>query len=117
MPNLNGFRATRSISKDPTTQQIPVILVTTKDQDTDRVRGMRQGAKAYITKPFSETDLADVINASIHTAQLLVTLGWIEVSERQSDKKHPTDNIACRAVEQVMQCIGESERPASENCH
>ena len=61
MPNLNGFQATRSISKDPTTQHIPVILVTTKDQDTDRVWGMRQGAKAYITKPFSETDLADMI--------------------------------------------------------
>jgi twitching motility two-component system response regulator PilH len=61
MPNLNGFQATRSISKDPATQHIPVILVTTKDQDTDRVWGMRQGAKAYITKPFSESDLADVI--------------------------------------------------------
>jgi twitching motility two-component system response regulator PilH len=61
MPNLNGFQATRAISKDPTTQHIPVILVTTKDQDTDRVWGMRQGAKAYITKPFSESDLADVI--------------------------------------------------------
>ena len=62
MPNLNGFQATRSISKDPATQHIPVILVTTKDQDTDRVWGMRQGAKAYITKPFSESDLADVIS-------------------------------------------------------
>ncbi|HEY0662838.1 MAG TPA: twitching motility response regulator PilH [Lysobacter sp.] len=61
MPNLNGFQATRSITREPTTKHIPVILVTTKDQDTDRVWGMRQGAKAYITKPFSETDLADVI--------------------------------------------------------
>ena len=61
MPNLNGFQATRSISKDPTTQHIPVILVTTKDQDTDRVWGMRQGAKAYITKPFSESELAEVV--------------------------------------------------------
>ena len=61
MPNLNGFQATRAISKDPATQHIPVILVTTKDQDTDRVWGMRQGAKAYITKPFSETELADII--------------------------------------------------------
>jgi len=65
MPNLNGFQATRSISKDPTTQHIPVILVTTKDQDTDRVWGMRQGAKAYITKPFSESDLAEVITQVI----------------------------------------------------
>jgi twitching motility two-component system response regulator PilH len=61
MPNLNGFQATRSITRDPTTKHIPVVLVTTKDQDTDRVWGMRQGAKAYLTKPFSETELAEVI--------------------------------------------------------
>ena len=62
MPNLNGFQATRSITRDATTRHIPVILVTTKDLDTDRVWGMRQGAKAYITKPFSETELADLIS-------------------------------------------------------
>ena len=61
MPNLNGFQATRAITRDPATKHIPVVMVTTKDQETDRVWGMRQGAKAYITKPFSETDLADVI--------------------------------------------------------
>ena len=61
MPNLNGFQATRSISREPTTKHIPVILVTTKDQDTDRMWGMRQGAKAYITKPFSEDELSEVI--------------------------------------------------------
>src|SRR3546814_13274699 len=46
MPNLNGFQATRSITRDPSTKHIPVVLVTTKDRDTDRVWGMRQGAKA-----------------------------------------------------------------------
>lgn len=61
MPNLNGFQATRSITRDPATKHIPVILVTTKDQDTDRVWGLRQGAKAYITKPFSESELASMI--------------------------------------------------------
>ena len=61
MPNLNGFQATRSITREPTTKHIPVILVTTKDQDTDRVWGMRQGAKAYLTKPFGEEELADLI--------------------------------------------------------
>ena len=61
MPNLNGFQATRTISREPTTKHIPIVLVTTKDQDTDRVWGMRQGAKAYLTKPFSETELADTI--------------------------------------------------------
>ncbi len=61
MPNLNGFQATRSITREATTKHIPVILVTTKDQDTDRVWGMRQGAKAYITKPFSESELSELI--------------------------------------------------------
>jgi twitching motility two-component system response regulator PilH len=63
MPNLNGFQATRAISREPTTAHIPVILVTTKDQETDKVWGMRQGAKAYVTKPFSESELQASINA------------------------------------------------------
>ena len=62
MPNLNGFQATRQISKDPTTSHIPVILVTTKDQATDKVWGMRQGAKAYVTKPVDATYLSTAIN-------------------------------------------------------
>jgi twitching motility two-component system response regulator PilH len=63
MPNLNGFQATRAISKEPTTSHIPIVLVTTKDQETDKVWGMRQGAKAYITKPFTENQLVEVINS------------------------------------------------------
>ena len=63
MPNLNGFQATRAISKEATTANIPVVLVTTKDQETDKVWGMRQGAKAYITKPFTENQLVEVINS------------------------------------------------------
>ena len=61
MPNLNGFQATRSISKEPTTSHIPIILVTTKDQETDRVWGMRQGAKAYLTKPVNEAALIKLV--------------------------------------------------------
>lgn len=61
MPNLNGFQATRTISKDPSTSHIPIVLVTTKDQDTDRVWGMRQGAKAYVTKPIEDAELTRVI--------------------------------------------------------
>ena len=61
MPNLNGFQATRTITREPTTRHIPVILITTKDQDTDRVWGMRQGARAYLTKPFSEQELSEAI--------------------------------------------------------
>jgi twitching motility two-component system response regulator PilH len=62
MPNLNGFQATRAISKNASTAHIPIVLVTTKDQETDKLWGMRQGAKAYITKPFNEAELVEVIN-------------------------------------------------------
>ena len=65
MPNLNGFQATRTIAKDPKTSHIPIMLVTTKDQDTDRVWGMRQGAKAYVTKPIIEDELAEVIDTRL----------------------------------------------------
>jgi twitching motility two-component system response regulator PilH len=61
MPNLNGFQATRSISKEPSTSHIPVILVTTKNQETDRVWGIRQGAKGYVTKPIDESLLKKTI--------------------------------------------------------
>ena len=69
MPNLNGFQATRTLSRDATTKHIPVILVTTKDQDTDRMWGMRQGARAYLTKPFAEADLTDVIGRLLGSEQ------------------------------------------------
>jgi twitching motility two-component system response regulator PilH len=61
MPNLNGFQATRTISKDPDTAGIPIVLVTTKDQETDKVWGIRQGAKAYVTKPIKEEELVAVL--------------------------------------------------------
>ena len=62
MPNLNGFQATRAISKDPTTAHIPVILVTTKNQETDKVWGLRQGAKAFVTKPVNEGELTKAVS-------------------------------------------------------
>lgn len=61
MPNLNGFQATRTISKDEETSHIPIVLVTTKNQDTDRVWGMRQGARGYVTKPVNEAELSKTI--------------------------------------------------------
>ncbi|KRA44293.1 twitching motility response regulator PilH [Pseudoxanthomonas sp. Root630] len=70
MPNLNGFQATRTLSREATTKHIPVILVTTKDQDTDRMWGLRQGAKAYLTKPFSEDELAEVIERIFNAREL-----------------------------------------------
>ncbi len=51
MPGINGFQATRQLSRDPDTMNIPIIIVTTKNQETDRLWGERQGAKGYLTKP------------------------------------------------------------------
>lgn len=51
MPGLNGFQATRKIHRNNSTSHIPIIIVTTKDQDTDREWGMRQGASDYLVKP------------------------------------------------------------------
>jgi len=63
MPGMNGFQATRQLTKDPATAHIPVIIVTTKDQETDRVWGLRQGAKDYVTKPVAEAELLAKIKA------------------------------------------------------
>jgi twitching motility two-component system response regulator PilH len=68
MPNLNGFQATRTIAKDAKTSHIPIILVTTKDQETDKVWGMRQGAKAYITKPVNEGELVAMVGRLLPAA-------------------------------------------------
>ena len=62
MPGMNGFQATRQISKNTETSTIPVIMVTTKDQETDKVWAMRQGAKDYIVKPVQEKALIEHVN-------------------------------------------------------
>ena len=62
MPGLNGFQATRQLTRGKDTADIPVIIVTTKDQETDRVWGTRQGAKGYLVKPIAEADLIKTIN-------------------------------------------------------
>ena len=62
MPGMNGFQATRQISKNTETSSIPVIMVTTKDQETDKVWAMRQGARDYIVKPVQEKALIEHVN-------------------------------------------------------
>ena len=62
MPGKNGFQATRDLSRNPATSTIPVIIITTKDQETDKIWGMRQGARDYIVKPADEQDLIGRIN-------------------------------------------------------
>lgn len=63
MPGLNGYQAARSISRDEETKHIPIVMCTTKGQDTDKIWGMRQGAKDYVVKPVNPTELLSKIAA------------------------------------------------------
>ncbi|GAA5007850.1 response regulator [Acinetobacter puyangensis] len=66
MPGVNGFQATRQITRSPETQHIPVVIVSTKDQATDRLWGKRQGAKDYLVKPVDENKLIETINSYLN---------------------------------------------------
>ena len=61
MPDINGFQATRQIVRDQMTSHIPVIIVSSKNQETDKVWGERQGAQGYLTKPVDSEELVAVI--------------------------------------------------------
>ncbi len=61
MPEMNGFQATRKITHTEATAHIPIVMISTKSQETDRVWGKRQGAKEYLVKPIDEMELMRVI--------------------------------------------------------
>lgn len=71
MPGLNGFQATRLLSKGKETSHIPVIIVTTKDQPTDKLWGKRQGAKGYLVKPVDDATLIDAVKQVMGGAVLI----------------------------------------------
>lgn len=62
MPGMNGFQATRKITHNRYTEHIPIVLISSKSQETDRKWGERQGAKGYLVKPVDEDTLLDAIN-------------------------------------------------------
>jgi len=66
MPGMNGFQATRQLHNNEETASIPVIMITTKDQHTDKVWGLRQGAVDYIVKPIQAEDLLRRVKASLN---------------------------------------------------
>ena len=57
MPGVNGYQATRTLTRDPQTREIPVVMITSKSLETDKTWGMRQGAVDYLTKPVTEAVL------------------------------------------------------------
>ena len=63
MPGLNGYQATRTLTRDETTKHIPVIVCTSKGQETDKIWGLRQGAQDYMVKPINQDELLAKIAA------------------------------------------------------
>jgi twitching motility two-component system response regulator PilH len=62
MPGLNGFQATRQLTRDPATSAIPVVMLTAKSQEADRIWGERQGARGYLVKPVDDSVLVATIS-------------------------------------------------------
>jgi twitching motility two-component system response regulator PilH len=67
MPGVDGFRATRMLANDPDTRAIPVIMVSSKGQESDRTWGMRQGAVDYLVKPVKSAQLVEKAQAALLT--------------------------------------------------
>ena len=65
MPNLNGFQATRKMTQNEATKMIPIIMLTAKEQEADKIWAMRQGARGHVAKPPNEIELMDLINSLI----------------------------------------------------
>lgn len=63
MPEMNGFELCRSIKKNPETQQIPVVACTSKNQELDRLWGMKQGVDLYVTKPYTREEILRAVKA------------------------------------------------------
>jgi twitching motility two-component system response regulator PilH len=65
MPGMNGYQATRRLAQNPATASIPVVMITAKNQEIDRIWGLRQGAVRYLMKPVEDLELLDAVEASL----------------------------------------------------
>jgi len=65
MPGMNGYQATRRLAQNPATATIPVVMITAKNQEIDRIWGLRQGAVRYLMKPVDDHELLDAVEASL----------------------------------------------------
>jgi twitching motility two-component system response regulator PilH len=65
MPGMNGYQATRALLNDPDTRSIPIVMVSSKGQETDRIWGLRQGAVDYLVKPVSSESLVRKAQAAL----------------------------------------------------
>jgi twitching motility two-component system response regulator PilH len=64
MPGMSGLELCRSLKKNPATQNLPIVVCTSKNQDLDRMWAMKQGASGYVTKPFTKEELVRAVRAA-----------------------------------------------------
>lgn len=69
MPKKNGFQVCRDLRKEPRFQQTPIIMLTSKSQDTDKFWGMQQGATDYITKPYEKQQILEILRQYLSREQ------------------------------------------------
>lgn len=65
MPGMSGFELCRKLKSNPNTKQLPIIICSSKDQEIDRIWGMRQGAAIYVTKPFTREQLVSAVKSVV----------------------------------------------------
>ena len=69
MPKMNGYEVCRKLKTDPKTQKVPVIMCSSKGEEFDRYWGMKQGADAYIAKPFRPTEMIETVKQLLRSRQ------------------------------------------------
>ena len=101
MPGLNGYQATRTLTRDEATKHIPIIVCTSKGQETDKIWGLRQGALDYLVKPVNGEELLSKIAALSPPAFVWLSEAVFENFRRTWRRGWP---VSATRVRQV--CLG-----------
>jgi two-component system phosphate regulon response regulator PhoB len=96
LPGVSGLDLARRLRRDPKTQDIPIIMLTARGEETDKVRGLDNGADDYVTKPFSTKELLARIKAVLRRSQLQTTANTIEIGGLKLDTE--THRVTARGV-------------------
>ena len=100
LPELDGFEVCRLLKSDPRTSRIPIILLTAKALERDRVHGLELGADDYVTKPFSPRELVLRVQAQVRKFQGHRESGdVVQVGEIVLDRTEHAVRVAGRTLE------------------
>ena len=98
MPKKNGYQVCRDLRRDPAYKDVPIIMVSSKNQTSDKMWGLKQGANEYITKPFNPKDLVSVVKiceVPCIGLRYLVDMGEKERTQKRSKKQRIAGQMRC----------------------